>query len=89
MVDDINLIIATVSDTSEDILQWNKDKHETIFDRIEAELKGVLQSLYLSRAVSTTSPSSEGIEVGYEPAQLRKLVDSTKDLLCRVKEEKE
>jgi hypothetical protein len=42
-VDDIDLIIAAVSDTSEDILQQSEAKQETMFDKIEAELKGVQQ----------------------------------------------
>jgi len=68
MVDDIDLIIIVVSDTSEDILQRNEEKQETMYDRIKAELKGVQQALYSSRAVSTAPPSSEGIELGDEPA---------------------
>jgi hypothetical protein len=39
--DDIDLIIVIVSNTSEDILQHNEAKQETMYDRIEAELKGV------------------------------------------------
>jgi hypothetical protein len=68
MVDDIDLIITTVSDTSEDILQRSKAKQETMFDRIEAELKGVQQTLCLSHIISTMPLSSGGIEVGYELA---------------------
>jgi hypothetical protein len=41
MVDEINLIIAVISNVSEDILQQNEAKHETMYDRIEVELKGV------------------------------------------------
>jgi hypothetical protein len=78
MVDDIDLIIATVSDTSEDILQRSEAKQETMFDRIEAELKGVQQALYSSRAVSTVPPPSEGAELGDEPAQLCRLADRQK-----------
>jgi uncharacterized protein YbbK (DUF523 family) len=88
-VDDIDLIIAVVADTSEDILQWNEAKKETMYDRIEAELKGVQQALYSSHAVSTMPSSSEGIEVGDEPAQLRRLADATEARLRRVQEEKE
>jgi flagellar biosynthesis GTPase FlhF len=60
-----------------------------MFDRIEAELKGVQQALYSSRAVSTAPLSSGDIEVGDEPAQLRRLADSTEAHLRRVQEEKE
>jgi hypothetical protein len=55
-----------------------------MYDRIEAELKGVQQALYSIRALSTASFSSEGIEVGDEPAQLRRLVDVTKACLRQV-----
>jgi hypothetical protein len=88
-VDDIDLIIDVVSDTLEDILQCNKEKQETMYDRIEAEMKGVQQALYSSRAVSTAPPSSEGIEVGDEPAQLCRLADVTEAHLHHVQEEKE
>jgi hypothetical protein len=40
-----------------------KPKQETMYERIEAELKGVQQALYSSRAVSTAPPSSEGTEL--------------------------
>jgi uncharacterized protein YsxB (DUF464 family) len=88
-VDDIDLIIFTVSDTSKDILQRSEAKQETMFDRIEAELKGVHQALYLSRRVSTVPPPSEGAELGDEPAHLHRLADSTEAHLRRVQEEKE
>jgi hypothetical protein len=88
-VDDIDLIIAVVADTLEDILQCNEAKQETMYDRIEVELKGVQQALYSSRAVSTAPSSSEGIEVGDEPAQLCKLADATEAHLHCVQEEKE
>jgi hypothetical protein len=84
MVDDIDLIIAIVSDTSEDILQRNEAKQETMYDRIEVELKGLQHTLYSSHAVSTTSLSSGGIEVGDESAQLRRLTDTTEAHLRRV-----
>jgi hypothetical protein len=52
-----------------------------MFDRIEAELKGVQQALYSSRTVPTTLLLAGDIEVGDEPAQLRRLADSTKTRL--------
>jgi hypothetical protein len=89
MVFDIDLIIIVVAETSEDILECNEAKHETMYDRIEVELKGVQQALYSSRAVSTTPLSYEGIDVGDESAQLRRLVDATEAHLRCVQEEKE
>jgi hypothetical protein len=45
-VDDIDLIIVIVLDTLEEILQRSEAKQEMMFQRIEAELKGVQQDLY-------------------------------------------
>jgi hypothetical protein len=56
MVDNFNFIISAVGDASEDILQRNKEKQEAMYDRIEAELRGVQQALYSSCAVSTAPP---------------------------------
>jgi hypothetical protein len=52
-------------------MQQREAKQKTMFNRNEAELKGVQQSLYSSRIVSIVSLSSGGIEVGDEPSQLR------------------
>jgi hypothetical protein len=52
-MDDIDFIIIVVLDTSEDILQCNEAKQETMYERIEADLKGVQQALHSSRVVST------------------------------------
>jgi hypothetical protein len=60
-----------------------------MYDWIEEELKGVHQTLYSSRTVSTAPPSSEGIELGDEPAQLCILAYATEVCLRRVQEEKE
>jgi hypothetical protein len=60
-----------------------------MYDRIEAELKGVQQALYSSHTVSTAPLSSGGIEVGDEPAQLRRIADATEAHLRHVQEEKE
>jgi hypothetical protein len=67
-MDDIDLIIVVVSDTSKYILQRNKAKQETMYGRIEAELKGVQQALYSSPTVSIAPLSLEGTELAYEPA---------------------
>jgi hypothetical protein len=88
-VDDSNFIIAAVSHASKDILQRNEAKQETIYERIEAEIRGVQQALHSSRAMSIAPPPSEETELGDEPAQLRRIVDATKVHLCRVQEEKE
>jgi hypothetical protein len=88
-VDDINLIIATVLDTSEDILQCNEAKQKSMYDCIEAELKGIQHALHSSRTVPTGSLSAGNIEVGDELAQLRRIADATEACLRRVQEEKE
>jgi hypothetical protein len=83
-VDENDIIIVMVSDTLEDILQPNEEKQDTMYDRVEAELKGVQQALYSSCAVSIVPLPSEGIELGDEPAQLRRIEDVTKAHLHHV-----
>jgi uncharacterized protein YbbK (DUF523 family) len=60
-----------------------------MYDRIEAEIKWVQQTLYLNRVVSNAPSSLEGIEMGDDPAQLRRLEDAIEARLRRVQEEKE
>jgi hypothetical protein len=55
-----------------------------MYDRIEAELKGVQQALYSSHAVSIVSSSLEVVELGDEPTQLRRITDATEAHLRRV-----
>jgi hypothetical protein len=45
MMDDIDFIIVIVLDTSEDILQRNESKQETMYETFEEEMKGVQQTL--------------------------------------------
>jgi hypothetical protein len=87
-VNDFDFIIAVVSDTSEDILQRNKAKQETMYEIIEADLRGVHQAHHSSHRVSTMPPPSKETKLGDDHAQLRRIVDETKDHLRRVKEEK-
>jgi hypothetical protein len=89
LMDDIDFIISTISDTLEDILQCNEDKQETMYEIIEADMKGVQQALHSRHAMSTAPPSSEGTELGDEPAQLRQILDATEALLHHIQEEKE
>jgi hypothetical protein len=84
MVDDIDLIIVVVSDTEEDILKHNEVKQETMYERIEEELRGVQQALHSSRAVSTVPPPSKETTLRYDLAQLCKIVDVTKAHLHRM-----
>jgi hypothetical protein len=88
-VDDIQLIITAVEDTSEDILQRHEAKKETLYKKIEKELKDIKQALYSSHAVSTTPSSSKNVELGYDPTQLRRLVDATEVRHRRAQEEEE
>jgi hypothetical protein len=60
-----------------------------MYDHIEVEMKGVQQALYSSHAVSTTTLLSEEVELGDEPAQLRRIADAIEAHLHHVQEEKE
>jgi hypothetical protein len=83
-MDDIDLIIATVSDTSEDILQCNEEKQETMYEIIEVELRGVQEPLYSIHVVSTTALPLEETELGDELTQIHRIDDTTKAHICRV-----
>jgi len=65
-VDDLDLIIANVVVASEDILHQNKAKHETMYERIEVEMRGLEQALNSSHTMSTAPSSSKAIELGDE-----------------------
>jgi hypothetical protein len=88
-VDDFDFIIVAVSDASEDIFQRTEAKKVAMHDRIEAEVRGVKQALHSTHAVSTARPPPEEPELGYELAQLHRIVDATKAHLLHVQEEKE
>jgi hypothetical protein len=47
-VDDVDLIITAIEDASEDILQRHEAKKETLYDRIEKELKDIQQAIHSS-----------------------------------------
>jgi hypothetical protein len=60
-----------------------------MYERIESELKGVQQALYLICAMSIAPSSSETVELGDEPTQIQRIEYATKALLPRLEEEKE
>jgi hypothetical protein len=64
-------------------------KNETLYERIEKELKDIHQAIHSSRTVPIAPFSSEILESGDEPTQLRILADATYFRLQRVQEEKE
>jgi hypothetical protein len=87
-MDDIDLIIIVVSDTSKDILHPSESKQESMYDRIEENLKGIQHSLYSRHAVPTAPLSVGNIEVGYEHTQLLRIADAMEARIHRVQEEK-
>jgi hypothetical protein len=66
-VDDVDLIIAAMEDASEDILQRHEAKQETLYERIEKELKDIQQAIHSSRAVPTAPSSSKLQNWGMSP----------------------
>jgi hypothetical protein len=72
-----------------DLLQRNEARKETMYEKIEAELRGVQQALHSSHTVSTASPPSKEIELRDEPTQLRRLDDATEARICHAQEETE
>ena len=87
--DNIDLIIIDVEDASEDILQCYGAKQETLYARIEKELKEIQQAIHSSYVVPTMPTLSKIVELGDESAQLQRLADVTEARLQRVQEEKE
>jgi hypothetical protein len=83
-VDDVDLIITAMEDSSEDILHRHEEKKEALYDRIEKELKNIQQAIHSSRMVPIVPSSAEITELGDEPTQLRRLVDAIEARLCRV-----
>jgi glutamate synthase domain-containing protein 1 len=77
-VDDVDLIITTMEDSSEDILQRHEENQEKMYDRIEKELKDIQQAIHSSRTVPTAPSSMKIVELGDEPTELQILADATK-----------
>jgi len=88
IVDDVDLIIIAVEDASEDILQRHGAKQETLYERIDKEVKEIQQIIYSSRAVPTAPSWSESEKLGYEPTQLQRLTGVIEAQIFRVQEEK-
>jgi hypothetical protein len=78
-----------MEDASEDLFQRYGMKQEELYTRVEKELKEIQRAIQLSHAVPTAPSSSETIELGDEPTQLRRLADATEARLQKVQEEKE
>ena len=78
-----------MEDASKDIFQRYGAKQETMYERIEKELKDIQQAIYSIRAVPTTHSSSKSAELGDEPTQIRRLADAIEARLRQVHEEKE
>jgi hypothetical protein len=78
MLDEFEFIIASISNTSQDLFQKTEAKQVAMYDRIEEELRGVQQALHYNH-----------ILLGDEPTQLRRIADATKAHLYRAQEEKE
>jgi hypothetical protein len=66
-VDYVYLIIEAIEDALEDILQIHEAKKETVYDRIEKDLKDIQQAIHSSHAVPTTPSSAESVELGDDP----------------------
>jgi hypothetical protein len=52
-------------------------KQETLYERIDKELKDIQQDIHSSHAVSIVPLSSEIAELGDDPTQLQSLADAT------------
>jgi hypothetical protein len=75
MEDDIGLVHGVMEDVSKDLLQRYGMIKEEMYVRVDKELKGIQQAIQVSRAIPIVSSSSEIVDLGDEPSQLRILVD--------------
>ena len=66
-----------MEDASEDLLQRYGAKQEELYERVKKELKEIKQAIQLIYAVPTAPSLSQVAELGYEPAQLRRVADAT------------
>jgi hypothetical protein len=87
--DDFDFLIAALNDASMEIAEKQEAKQEEMYDRIEIELRGVQQALQSSRAVSNAPFPLGTPELGDEPTQLHRLVDTVEACLRRAQEETE
>jgi hypothetical protein len=85
--DDFDFIVAALNDASLEIAEKQEAKQEEVFSRIKAELQEVQQALQSSRAVSTAPLTVGTPELGDEPAQLHRIVDTVEAHLRRAQEE--
>jgi hypothetical protein len=85
--DDFNFIIAALNDALMEIAKKKEAKQEEVFNRIKDELQGVQQALQYSRVVSTAPLSVGTPELGDEPSQLHRIIDTVKACLRRAHEE--
>jgi hypothetical protein len=76
-VDDVDLIIVVMEKASEDILQRHGAKQETLYERIEKELKNIQQAIHSSHTVPIAPYLLKSAKLGDEPTQLRILADAT------------
>jgi ElaB/YqjD/DUF883 family membrane-anchored ribosome-binding protein len=84
--DDFNFLLATLNETIKEITEKKEAKQETMYNRIETELREVQQSLQSIR-VAPTTPLLEGtIEEGDEFVQLCKIADIVEVLLRSAEE---
>jgi hypothetical protein len=81
--DDFDFIIVELNNASLEIKDEQEAKQETMYDIIEAKIRGVQQSLQSNRTVSTVPLSSGEQELGDEPSQLHRLADTIEACLRR------
>jgi hypothetical protein len=62
---------------------------EELYERVMKELKEIQQAIQLIYAVPIAPSSSQDVELGDEPAQLRRLIDAIEARHQKFQEEKE
>jgi hypothetical protein len=78
---------VALNDVALEIVETQEAKKEQMYNHIEIELQGVHQALQSRRVVSTTPLIVGTLELGDEPAQLHRIVDTVEARLRRAREE--
>jgi hypothetical protein len=85
--DDFDFIIAALNYDLLEIAEKQEAKQEVMYNRIDIELQGVQQELWSSHIVPTAPFPLGTLELGDEPAQLHRIVDTVEALLRQAQEE--
>jgi hypothetical protein len=84
---DFIILLATMNEDIEEIIEKQEAKKESMYNRIESELQGLQQALWSSHAVSIAPLPKGTTEEGDEPVQLHKIAATVEACLQKAQGE--